>query len=140
MSDLLSRWWSARQWRADHRMFFRRRPTHTQLIAAVLVAVATFAIVFLRWHNGHFDLDRPDERPFLILMCAWIGWALIFRRPLAYRRGWMDGRKDLRSSMFEALLRDMTPEEWMNAELDRDARTLGYDTFDRFVGFEDDDN
>ena len=137
MLNLLRELHAARQRRLDLRMFHRRKPTLGQWLQALLVAAVVFIIIFVRWHDDHFDLDKPDERPFLLLICVWVGWAVTFRRALAYRRGWLDGRANLRSSMYEATLRDMTPEEWMNAELDRDARALGYDTFETYVRTDD---
>ena len=133
MFDLLRDRWLARQRRLDHRMFYRRTPWGWVVFRAALIILLCACISFVRLKNGGLEISLdPSPRPMLYVAVAWIGWTTV-RRGIIYRRGWMEGRAALRSSMFEATMRDMTVDEWMNAELDRDARTLGYDTFDTFT-------
>lgn len=43
----------------------------------------------------------------------------------AYRRGWLDGRIQTRHAVMEAIHRDMSPHDWIEAELEADAHALG---------------
>ncbi len=135
MLDLLRDRWLARRRRLDQRMFYRRGPGGWPLVRVTLLVIflAGFGMfVEFDFDHGFYWTSGPAQRPMFYIAYAWIAW-LLLRRGLTYRRGWMEGRTALRSSMYEATLRDMTPEEWMNAELDRDARTLGYDTFEDWM-------
>lgn len=137
MLNLLQEIQAARRRRLDHRMFHRRRPAWHQILLAVLIFVLVFLGSYVKIEGDHLVWDRPGERPLIVFVLIWTAYTMVFRRALAYRRGWLAGRRALRSSMYEATIYEMSPEEWMNAELDRDARTLGYPTFDQYLEGDD---
>lgn len=55
-----------------------------------------------------------------------VGLMSATRRAMSYRSGWLDGRMAFVNSLSEAMRRDMTPDEWLAAELARDYAVMGF--------------
>lgn len=63
--------------------------------------------------------------PLVILL---LGRTLLARlvRARAYRNGWLDGRRQMIGSMTEAMRREMTIEQWLESEMERDHQVMRY--------------
>lgn len=64
-----------------------------------------------------------------LLLAALAGLAVtsILRVKMAYRTGWLEGRRAMVYALAEAQRRDLPPHEWLLSELERDYAVLGLD-------------
>lgn len=91
------------------------------------LAVVGFVVLVAAWNAASWGDDTTwGEAAGLIFVGLAIGLVpfAALRRAQAYRRGWMDGRRALATSLDEATRRGMSHREWVLAELERDWNTL----------------
>lgn len=91
--------------------------------------LVNFAVLLLGalWVSAH--LHGPPLPSLLIgvgmgLSCARAAGAT-HARALAYRTGWLAGRQAMVAALAEAQRRDMTPRDWLQAQLEADLALLG---------------
>lgn len=70
------------------------------------------------WRHGTGWLAIIAE--LILLLLAAVGVGSGWRRRMAYRRGWFEGRRAMHDSMHEAAQRGLTPGEWLVGEMERD--------------------
>lgn len=72
----------------------------------------------------------PPGSPWFTVCSVSVGWLLgraalrQFHRASAYRDGWLDGRLQMITSLKESCDRDMTPDEWLEGEFERDRSVM----------------
>jgi hypothetical protein len=88
---------------------------------------AALAILALLALVGEDALPDPWRNVAGVLVGAFVAFGLFnaTRRAVSYKSGWLHGRSAMISSMSEAMGRDMSIEEWLHAELSRDAVVMG---------------
>lgn len=88
---------------------------------------AVLAVVGLGALVGEDMLPEPWRTVAGLLVGAFVAFGLFSatRRAVSYRSGWLSGRSAMIGSMSEAMGRDMSLEEWLHAELARDAVVMG---------------
>lgn len=57
-----------------------------------------------------------------LLLAVLAGGSVVaaLRTKMAYRNGWLEGRGQMVNALAEAMRRGLTPEEWLEGELERD--------------------
>jgi hypothetical protein len=99
----------------------------TVKLVPVKLLLVIGAMITVSWT---FDAESGWQRALWIV--AWLGLSLavslvphhMMTRQMAYGRGWRAGRRAMLDSMREAERRGLTTEEWWEAEIERDLRTL----------------
>jgi hypothetical protein len=88
------------------------------LFGSLLVTLA------IGWSTDNNVVDAITGTSLLvIIMVAW--WFLRSTvRSRAYRNGYLDGRAQMIASITEAMMRGMTPEEWVRLEVERDEKVI----------------
>lgn len=89
-------------------------------VAALVVAIALIVAI------NYF----PSSSFYFTLCSVSIAWLLgnsalrHLRNAQAYRNGWLDGRMQMISALSESMNRGMSPDEWIEGEMERDREVL----------------
>jgi hypothetical protein len=98
-----------------------RRYAHIWWRALTWLLLAVVGVVWVASHS-----NRGIGTTVVITLlgaCAGRGLALTLMRANAYADGWLQGRHGLMDSWREARQRGLDPDEWMNAEIEREFGT-----------------
>lgn len=92
----------------------------------ILDMVSTMAIFVLVIVEDFVFVDGPVNIAIAALIGGYIGSTMLSRikRSKAYAFGWLDGRRGQVHSLREALNRGMTPDEWTEAEIEKDISVM----------------
>jgi hypothetical protein len=95
------------------------------LVDLALLLLLVGLIVAGAWIDDWHILAAVSRRVLLIaiIFVAWLALRST-ARSRAYRNGYLDGRQMMIGSITEAMMRGMTPEEWVRVELERDQRII----------------
>jgi hypothetical protein len=91
---------------------------------AALLALVMFASSRPLWAEPG---SWADVLGLLLALLAGLAVASSLRVKLAYRSGWLEGRRAMVHALVEAQAREIPPADWLMGELERDYAVLGLD-------------
>jgi hypothetical protein len=101
-------------------------PHHIRWLVMVDAALlgSLLILVGIGWSTDHNGVDAVIAVLILgIFMAFWYALRSTCHSR-AYRNGYLDGRQMMIASMTEAMMRGMTPEEWVRTEVERDQKVI----------------